>query len=1067
MPDKTRIEPFEQFVLRTPLFSFDKLEKFYELVDGIGTPFSIKEMATIEEALYLASPDLWSEWKKWRNGELTDDTKIRKLQISVLKYFKRMCTRCTPFGLFAGCSTGKVSDKSSIILSESTGFHRHTRLDMHYTCALAQELAKHPIVRKHIQYYPNTSIYELGDQTRYVDYHYKGKIRVHQISAIDQNYYANKVLERAKNGAYLNELIDCITTEGVEIEPATQFLNELLSIQLLVNDLEPSVTGTELIDQIQQVLESVSLRLTRNEELEELSSLKNKIDAIKASVKNLDVAIGNPIETYGSLQDRVNEMGIGYEKSKLLQTDLFSKTKACELDRESFENVRDAVHLLNRLTPPRPHPNINRFIERFKERYETEEIPLLEVMDVETGIGYLEGKNGDASPIIQRVPVATTSGEQKISWNPTQSFILKKLNEAAKNESFEIVLIPDDFRKGDPNWDDTIDTLSVMIKHLGYRDGSPLIYLSSAGGSSAANLLGRFAHGDPELKNLVQQITAREKENRKNTLLAEIVHLPESRTGNILMRPVFREYEIPYLAKPSVSPENVIGVDDLTLSVRRNKLILKSKKFNKEVVPHLSNAHNYRNNALPIYHFLCDMQHYNRRTGFYFPFGHLQSEFSFIPRITYQNVVLSMAQWKQSKSDFKELTTCNETELLEVAETWRKKHKMPQRLVLADGDNELFIDLHSEWSLRVFREAIKKRGSIQLKEFGYDPENLLVTNENGAGFTNQMVLAYERLLEQKTETSPLPNRNEQKIESSIQRDFNIGSEWLYFKIYCGPKTADRVLTEVVGPMAREFVKKGWIDHWFFIRYVDPHKHLRLRFHIPNLENLGRVITTFNQEIDPWKNEKQVWSIVADSYKRELERYNPATIEWSEQLFHFESQCIVDFLNMVQPQDAEETRWLFSIKMLDQIFEDFGLTLSEKEQVASSMKTNFAREFGANKTTRKSLATKYREHRQKIEHFLSGTVNGTPYHKQVYELIESKSQDSKQIVSRIKEAIDAGLTQTSKNALLLSYCHMLMNRTFRSNQRLHEMVIYDLLHTSYKSLIGRQKKKKTTVATQAE
>lgn len=1061
MTKTAHIAPIERFLLRTPLFSIDSLPRFYQLVEGNRSAFEDKELLLIEEAIYLASPDLLSEWQKWNNGHLKDSSKIRKLQISLLKYFKRMCTRCTPFGLFAGCSTGTIGAETDIVLKGPEFFKRHTRLDMHYTCALAQEMAKHPLIRQHIKYYPNNSVYTIGDETRYVDYRYVGKRRVHHISSIEANYYANLVMERARKGAYFNELVKYLMEEEVSEEDANAFVSDLLSIQLLRNDLEPSVTGVELVEQIAEILVQVKKRLNNADERKQIELLESRIEDLQAEVKNVDKGLGTTIDSYTILEKMVVALKIPYEKSKLLQTDLFTTTEHCTLDENTYQNVKEAISLLNRLSPTVPKANIKRFMERFKQRYDTAEVSLLEVLDVETGIGYLEGKRGDESPIVQKVPIMVRKGEQKLNWSNIHSFMLRRLTEASKKNQFEIKLTDKDFTSSDTNWKDTVDTVPAMIRHLGYRDGQPLVYMSSCGGSSAANLLGRFAHGDPKIYDLVKQITEREQDNNPDKLLAEVVHLPESRTGNILMRPVFRNYEIPYLAKASVDQEGSIDVSDLWVSIKKGKLILRSKSLNKEVQPHLSNAHNYKARALPVYHFLCDMQHYNRRTSFYFPFGQLQNEFKFFPRVSYKNVLISLASWKLLKSDYQDLVSAKDEDLIGVASEWQKKWQMPQHIVLVDGDNELYIDLHSRWSLIVFKQTIKKRGGIQLKEFGYDMDEPIVTNEKGQAFTNQMILVFERLLADTQSAPKAIQRSEKKIlptrRTDVQRDFSLGSEWLYYKIYCGTKTADRILTDFILPLTKSFEEQKWIDQWFFIRYGDPEKHLRLRLHFTDLKHMGNVIVQFNQAIAPWVEEKQVWSVMTDSYQREVERYDPAAIELSEKLFYYESKYIARFLELNAPYRSEETRWLFALKLTDALLSDFGLDLEAKEQFASTLKTSFAREFGSNKATRKSLASKYREHRKKIEQFLNSRVNGTPYHADVYQLIAEKSREAALTVDQINAAIISGETQITRHNLLYSYTHMLMNRVFRSNQRLHEMVLYDLLHTSYKSLLARQKK----------
>lgn len=69
----------------------------------------------------------------------------------------------------------------------------------------------------------------------------------------------------------------------------------------------------------------------------------------------------------------------------------------------------------------------------------------------------------------------------------------------------------------------------------------------------------------------------------------------------------------------------------------------------------------------------------------------------------------------------------------------------------------------------------------------------------------------------------------------IQRKFIPGSQWLYFKIYTGVKTADEVLAHTIRPFLRELYAERWIDGSFFIRYNDPDFHIRLRLHIDRFE----------------------------------------------------------------------------------------------------------------------------------------------------------------------------------------------------------------------------------------
>jgi hypothetical protein len=61
-------------------------------------------------------------------------------------------------------------------------------------------------------------------------------------------------------------------------------------------------------------------------------------------------------------------------------------------------------------------------------------------------------------------------------------------------------------------------------------------------GPTAARWLGRFASGDPDLKDSLQNHLRKEQAWRPEAVFAEVVHVPEGRMGNVLARSSLRTF---------------------------------------------------------------------------------------------------------------------------------------------------------------------------------------------------------------------------------------------------------------------------------------------------------------------------------------------------------------------------------------------------------------------------------------------------------------------------------------------------------------------------------------------
>lgn len=291
---------------------------------------------------------------------------------------------------------------------------------------------------------------------------------------------------------------------------------------------------------------------------------------------------------------------------------------------------------------------------------------------------------------------------------------------------------------------------------------------------------------------------------------------------------------------------------------------------------------------------------------------------------------------------------------------------------------------------------------------------------------------------------------------NIDRNFIAGSEWLYYKIYTGHKMADELLCQAIKPLTIEFKKKEWIGKWFFIRYVDPKHHLRIRFKVNDVIHLGEIITTIYRTLQPWIDQDLIWKIQLDTYQREIERYGNDTMELSESLFYYNSEAIVNFLDLIDGDEGEELRWLFGLRSIDNFLEIFDLSVEKKKELLEKFKTAFGKEFGMSRFLKKQLDEKYRKKRKEIEHFMTMIDEYEPNFSPILDILRNEKKHTSPIGQKLLELNKSKSLEIDLDNLIGSYIHMLMSRLFKSKNRLNEMVCYDFLYRYYKTVFAISK-----------
>lgn len=108
---ENNLEIFEKGLIRVPILPVNVWNRLF--LKKITSSNSLKEVCEnpyFLNGLFIASRSLFEDFVK--NG-ITDKNKQ-----SLIKYIIRSSTRCTPFGLFAGCNTFSFFEKTLLKISD-------------------------------------------------------------------------------------------------------------------------------------------------------------------------------------------------------------------------------------------------------------------------------------------------------------------------------------------------------------------------------------------------------------------------------------------------------------------------------------------------------------------------------------------------------------------------------------------------------------------------------------------------------------------------------------------------------------------------------------------------------------------------------------------------------------------------------------------------------------------------------------------------------------------------------------------------------------------------------------
>lgn len=1035
----------DKAVIRVPLLGINNLEDV-RLTDlsAVHLIERLKLLCTpvIIEALYISSPAFTKTLKYIieENGKSLEYSKLLEVWLTFVKYYTRMCSRGTPYGLMASVGTISLNKETE----SAGGFEGsiHVQLDNGIVADLSHNLQQSDDLLNHLIYYPNPSIYLHAHKLKYIEVVKREGDKQFAVSKVAHNPVIEKVLNYAVSGKRKHDLVDYIKNEFADIydpEDIEALISSLISNQILLNNYSSSSTKKTLFSYIAD-------HLGRSGATEDKPGMVSFIDQEINKIRKQDWSRNEP--TLRAIEDHLERLGCPVNGTSVFHVNFIRSFSNSSIGANVIDKIRSAVELTAAINENYRSRNFETFKSVFAQRYENRFVPLTEVLDEEIGLGFPIGNGSD--PQVDGsydgiyIPNPGSSPFEEHQFNASSVFLFNKIAALSAVNGKVLNLTIKEMKEFAVHDIKLPATYSVFCSLLGksaaaINQGNFEVVLSNTAYNTASGPINRFSVSDVEIEALCREIFEHEKELMKDKIVAEVLHTPNSRIENINFRTVTRDFELPIESLSSHGPDQQIKMDEILVNVVNNNVKLICRKSKKEIIPKISNNHHFNNShAHPAYRFFGEVQLQEQQNNLLWHWGPLV-KLNFLPRVVLdQQIICSLATWRVQldKSFF------DQTE--QPTDKLRDKLfalGLPKWIsVRQNSDNLLVLDIEDTACLLILMKQFKKYPYLILHEYLSTPGNSFLKDSEGNSFINELVIPY---LAKKTEperpAAGIAGYKAPKIKD--KRSFFPGGEFLYLKIYCSRKIGQQLLLGSIYPML--FGSKSDGDPTFFVRYEDPEFHIRLRV---RKEGNELLMPKIHQRLDSYIKNKFIYKIQYDTYHRELDRYAQIPYGKTEMIFAFDSKAILELLKHLNKKGLESITWIIAIKNIHAYLLGFGMELEEMLTFCKAIRTGFFVEFGL-------------EHKDFLKSMNVKLKNGYTFINSIITENDPDYQALYSIFSARQESFATLLKPTESKKIkshygqLSSYIHMSTNRLFSSDQRLKEAMSYDLL---YNYLLAQKK-----------
>jgi lantibiotic biosynthesis protein len=1025
------------FMMRIPLLPINEYMNIFNnklcKEESISKILEISKNPLLREVLAVSSPILLKSLDDYEKKSLKKQRLILK---SLIRYFIRMTTRTTPFGLCAAVTTSEFKDESNFDISAPISHRKYARPDMEWIFKVVKLVESNIYSLEVLKLRTNEAILEKGSRVKLnfkSNYGLKEDMTT-EVSSIRLTQAVRVLLDYTNEFQPCEAILEKLSKEfpSTSRDTLKKFIFELLQQEYLVSDLRPPLRD---FDPFTYLINKLS-----NDE--GFKVLHARLVLIRDEIKKYNsLKIGEGESQYFYIVRLMKEIA---DSKNTLQVDLELNDKNISLQESLKDDVKTAANVISKLSPTIRSP-LEDYKHAFIERYGlNQDIPILRLVDPDQGLGFPNYKNDHVEP------------------NPQLDMLLHQwFFECINNNEQEIVLTDEMLNKvtKDDNKTRKSSTLDLYLNLHSKSTESiskgnyELIVGASAGTNGAGKTFGRFHHmgnGDFEKNN--KDIKQYEQNIYPNSILADLSYLPlRSRYSNITISNSNRNFEIPLGTNSSKDENHTIHLEDLLIGCTFEGFYIKSRRLKKEVIvvsDHLLN-HKFAPN---IGRLLIEIS--NERLGVWTYFQWHNLNFSpFLPRLRYKNIILCRAQWNITKDNPELSRDLTNEEWKTKFQCWRDKYNVPQYVFLNSGDNRLLFNLSEPLHLEQLRrdyEKLDDRGVIGLTE-AKEYNDLItpgpVVNSKSQSYTAELVFS----LIDNAAKPDYGNVNKHFLNSynSLSnlenRLYLPGSEWLYLKIYGVSDRQDEFISTHLNSVVSKALESGWATRYFFMRYKDPNPHIRLRFNGLSSKLMTEGMSCIYEWARNLQREGAIHHFQIDTYDPEIERYGGVhLLNKAEDIFWRDSELVQYWLSQNKEKPFHLSNETFSVISIIDYLEQF--KLSKTEQLNWFEERFNYKEFSKEFRQQKNELIKYFNIYSKEK-----ARAGTDFFSNLFSV---RKQSIGNFLIKMSEVKEYDLTNTP-DEIISSFIHLHLNRLIGINRN-KEKELMSLAYNTLRDMINSEK-----------